>query len=241
MMQSLKFLGRGGAFNTEEGNTSAYFIKDNILFILDCGETVFATLKENDKLINLISEHNITDIQIYITHLHSDHVGSLSSLIYYCYYVLNIKPKVHHPQKVRGEYVYFLLNQLLRIQGHKDEYEFEKDTHKDIYPQQVEHADGINSYCYMIHNLNGKNILYTGDCSELPASVVININNGWFHEVYVECASNESPVHLSLKYLDDTICRVKEIRDRVYLMHIDKGLTDRIASVYGFKVVELDV
>ena len=40
-MQSLKFLGRGSAFNTVEGNTSAYFVRDNILFLIDCGETVF--------------------------------------------------------------------------------------------------------------------------------------------------------------------------------------------------------
>ena len=96
-MQLLKFLGRGSAFNVEEGNTSAYFIKDNIFFLLDCGETIFYELKSNNKLQNLIKEHNIKDVHVYITHLHTDHTGSLSSLIYYCYYVLGIKVNVHYP------------------------------------------------------------------------------------------------------------------------------------------------
>ena len=62
-MQSLKFLGRGSAFNTVEGNTSAYFVRDNILFLIDCGETVFHEFTANDKLKKLIAENQINDIQ----------------------------------------------------------------------------------------------------------------------------------------------------------------------------------
>ena len=31
----LKFLGRGSAFNVKEGNTSAYYKKDNMLLLID--------------------------------------------------------------------------------------------------------------------------------------------------------------------------------------------------------------
>ena len=55
-MQTLKFLGRGSAFNTAEGNTSAYHIIDNTLILFDCGETVFHTLIKNNKLSNLIKK-----------------------------------------------------------------------------------------------------------------------------------------------------------------------------------------
>ena len=37
----LKFLGRGSGFNTKEGNTAAYCIKDDMLLLIDCGESVF--------------------------------------------------------------------------------------------------------------------------------------------------------------------------------------------------------
>lgn len=64
-MQTLKFLGRGSAFNTAEGNTSAYHIIDNTLILFDCGETVFHTLIKNNKLSNLIKKHNIEDIYVH--------------------------------------------------------------------------------------------------------------------------------------------------------------------------------
>ena len=240
-MQTLKFLGRGSAFNTKEGNTSAYFIKDNIFFLLDCGETVFHTLTANNKFKNIIEQNNIKDVQIYITHLHSDHVGSLSSLIYYCYYVLGITPKIHHPHKESGAYTYFILNQLLRMQGHDDEYEFEKYPHRIIFEQPLEHVDGLNSYGYTICLHEGaNNIFYSGDCKELPESVLLNINKGFYKEVYLECSINPSAVHMSIEYLDEVICRDISVREKIYLMHIDSQELISIAKQFGFKVVELN-
>ena len=87
----LLFLGRGSAFNYSEGNTSAYFIDKNELFLIDCGESIFerkAIYRNNEKITE-----NVKNINIMITHTHSDHIGSIGSLIMYCYYV--IKKKVN--------------------------------------------------------------------------------------------------------------------------------------------------
>ena len=48
---NLLFLGRGAAFNPKEGNTSAYFLENNQLFLIDCGESVFERIinKKNIK------------------------------------------------------------------------------------------------------------------------------------------------------------------------------------------------
>ena len=78
----LKFLGRGAAFNPKEGNTSAYFIENNQLFLIDCGESIFEKLVELDLL------NDIESINLMITHTHSDHIGSLGSLVMYAYYTL---------------------------------------------------------------------------------------------------------------------------------------------------------
>ena len=53
----LLFLGRGAAFNPIEGNTSCYFIENNELFLIDCGETTFQNLIKNNILNNIKNIH----------------------------------------------------------------------------------------------------------------------------------------------------------------------------------------
>ena len=86
-MKQLKFLGRGSAFNIKDGNTAAYIKDNNTLLLIDCGETVFKEIQRRNLL------EGVSDINILITHLHSDHVGSLSSLLMYCYYIKKLKLK----------------------------------------------------------------------------------------------------------------------------------------------------
>src|SRR5574344_298128 len=87
----LKFLGRGSAFNVEEGNTAAYFKIDKNLILIDCGELIF------ERLITKKILDDVDDIYVFITHLHSDHVGSLLSLINYAYYILKTKINIIYP------------------------------------------------------------------------------------------------------------------------------------------------
>jgi ribonuclease BN (tRNA processing enzyme) len=89
----LNFLGTGNFNNIADGNTSAYFKEDNKLFLIDCGEMVFT------KILKVGLLNGIEDVHILITHLHSDHVGSLSSLIYHLYYMMGIRPTLYYPNK----------------------------------------------------------------------------------------------------------------------------------------------
>ena len=84
---SLTFIGVGSAFNGRLGNCSAFldYGKNKILF--DCGELVFHTLKQADKLSG--------DFHIFISHNHPDHCGSLGSLIFYLYFVNKSKPIIY--------------------------------------------------------------------------------------------------------------------------------------------------
>ena len=93
MVKIITFLGSGSAFNPLLGNTSAYFVRNNKFFLIDAGETVFTKLYE----MKLLEQYN--DIYIIITHTHADHVGSLSSIISYSYFVLGKKVKIIHPEK----------------------------------------------------------------------------------------------------------------------------------------------
>lgn len=94
----LNFLGRGAAFNPKEGNTSAFFIDNNELFLIDCGESIFKEIIENNIL------NNIEKINIMITHTHCDHIGSIGSLIMYSYYKLNNKVNIIVPKEKKRIY-----------------------------------------------------------------------------------------------------------------------------------------
>ena len=87
----LHFLGRGAAFYTQAGNTAAYLREDGRLLLLDCGESVFAELLRR----NVLS--GVSSVTIALSHLHSDHCGSLGSLCHYCYYMLHLIPQIVLP------------------------------------------------------------------------------------------------------------------------------------------------
>ena len=86
----IKFVGTGGAFDTRLTNSSAIVFHQKRHLLIDCGHSVFPRLVETGA-INLIDG-------VLITHLHDDHVGSLSSLILFLDLALQRGPtKVYVP------------------------------------------------------------------------------------------------------------------------------------------------
>lgn len=232
----LKFLGRGSAFNIKEENNSAYIKEDNALLLIDCGETVFKSI------INKGLLDDIKEVHVLITHLDSDHVGSLSSLIYYCYFIKHIITKVYFPNED--------LNQLLLLQGHtinidyayyiitEDRYNIRHIiNYTIIFPIKTNHIKSLNCYGYII-NINNKYIYYSGDSNNISDIILENIND--ISEIYQDTclADYEGNVHTSLRKLCNSI--PKEYRNKVYCMHIDcDELIDKIASE-GFNIVEVE-
>jgi ribonuclease BN (tRNA processing enzyme) len=68
----IRFLGTGGAFEPEYGNSAAIISCNGKNILIDCGFTVYATLKKLD-LIGTID-------YVVLTHLHNDHCGSVVNL-----------------------------------------------------------------------------------------------------------------------------------------------------------------
>lgn len=71
----IRFVGTGGAFDVELGNSAAIVSMAEANYLVDCGHSVFPRLVQ----LGLVSKID----GILITHLHDDHVGSLSSLVLY--------------------------------------------------------------------------------------------------------------------------------------------------------------
>lgn len=83
----IKFLGTGGAFDYEFGNSAAWVNFHGTCILIDCGNSVYRRLRETG-LADQVD-------YILITHFHDDHVGSLSSVILHHKYFL------HPPRKAR--------------------------------------------------------------------------------------------------------------------------------------------
>lgn len=77
---NISFLGTGGAFDVALGNSSALVDCAGVRFLFDCGHSVFPRLVERGLAESI-------DV-VLVTHLHDDHVGSLSTLIFYMTIVL---------------------------------------------------------------------------------------------------------------------------------------------------------
>lgn len=69
----IKFLGTGGAFDYEYGNSSAWIVLEGVRILIDCGNTTYAALRRAGIADDI--DH------ILITHFHDDHVGSLCTTI----------------------------------------------------------------------------------------------------------------------------------------------------------------
>ncbi|MDD4809542.1 MAG: MBL fold metallo-hydrolase [Bacilli bacterium] len=220
----LTFLGKGSCFNTKLTNTSAYYKKDGYLLLIDCGETVFKKIIDTNLL------DNITKIDILITHFHSDHIGSLPSLLFYFELIFSIKPTIIYPEKDQ-------MIKFLTLSGNdsncyllKTPDEFNEYKIKDI--KQV-HAKHINTYGYLIH-LNNQVIYYSGDAKTIRDDILKMFMNDEINYFYQDVSTHDIPAHLRLEGLVAII--PVEKRSKITCMHFNDEETEAAALKNGFSV-----
>lgn len=234
----LIFLGRGAAFNPKEGNNSAYFIDNNELFLIDCGESVFEKLIENDLL------NNVTNVNLMITHTHSDHIGSLGSLVSYVYYVLNKKLNIILPMEPR--YLSSIENILSCFDCSSEMYDYKNERDYDnkyklfnsIRFIETKHKDGLNCYGIIFDTEKGI-VYYSGDTREANIIRTLITGNQLIDKLYVDTTTANYPgnVHLNIDTLKAAI--PEELIHKVYCMHINDDNCIKVALDYGFNVVEV--
>jgi len=234
----LTFLGRGAGFFPAEGSTAAYFLDKGELFLLDCGESVFKAIL-GKKLLDSVSALNVL-----ITHTHSDHVGSLGSLLLYASAAKNIKTNI-----MSDENMVFApqISTLLKIYGLPDRmYQFANVSEFDNRYSQFNkiryiktfHCDELKSCAILFETRNGL-VFYSGDMKD-PAPLIEIIKSGQrIDKLYLDSNNdpNPNPVHLRLKEIYDIV--PPELRSEVYCMHFNSGKCMDDAISLGFKVVAL--
>lgn len=221
----LSFLGTGAAYNFLSNNNSAYFIDDDTMFLFDCGEKIC------DKILSLDLLSSINKINVFITHLHSDHVGSLEPLLYYIHFFTNKTLSIYYPEKEN-------LHLLLKLMGINFDFEvfseFEENNYIKIESTPQQHIEGC--YGYFVYSKNRK-FFYSGDCSTVNKRAVKELKTGAIDRIYHEVTiSLNSMIHTHLSALESEI--PVDLRHKVTLMHIANEATKNAGLLAGFNVAE---
>lgn len=234
----LKFLGRGSAHNYKEGNTAAYFVENNELFLIDCGEDVFQKIMGKDLL------ENKSKIHILITHTHSDHVGSLGSLLSYTYYKLKQKVNIivsgneQQKKEIKRVLECFAIKEDAYSFVDAKDYENKYTSFMSINYIKTEHTPTLSCFSIIFDTSNGI-IFYSGDTCEVCMLEVLFKKKEKIEKLYLDlCSDKENVVHM---FIDDVKSVIPGyLTSKVYAMHINDEKCKKLAMSYGFNIVDID-
>lgn len=222
MSQTLKFLGRGSAFNKSEVNNCAYFKKGSVLVVIDCGNGVLNAIKRSGIMKGVKKVYQI------VSHFHDDHVADLPAFFDYCNDELKIKPNLLNTISLEGGKV-----EKLGLKEGRD-FNFVEPLSKNfkwVNVLLVPHAKNMDTIALEI-NFNNKKIFYSSDCSNIP----FDIPN--YDEYYLDCSESGNKLHMDINKVKEIIKKNKIKKQQVFLMHIESQRTLEIAREEGLKVVE---
>lgn len=239
----LKFIGTGSAFNTQMTNTSAYIKDGKNLLIIDSGETAFARMKE----LNIFD--GVKNVYIAITHMHSDHIGSLGTLVAYLRIYKDIVPTFIITNEESAEtQENAIINYLTLVGIEEDEYDFSYgDMMEDalsglskVEMVEINHSSHLTSYAVELY-FNDKTIYFTGDHNDKEYMTEIAKKLKPEDVVYTDCTNQEykGRVHISIKELSDIFADNK--KGQVYLMHFDDMSAYSDAKNAGFKTASAEL
>lgn len=225
----LNFLGKGSAFYPVYGNTGAYILRGNELYLIDCGETIF------DRLYRKVDLDGIKQVYVILTHLHADHVGSLGTIISYFYCLHGMRIHIIHPEDT--------VVKLLTLEGiDRERYIYTKTLPKNnagLTAEAVEvvHAEDMKCYGYILSDQE-ECIYYSGDAALLPKRILEDFGEGRISRIYQDTSTHSSPhpSHCFYGCLEQWI--PDEKRCQVFCMHLDSSCEELLKGK-GFQVVEV--
>jgi ribonuclease BN (tRNA processing enzyme) len=152
----IKFLGTGGAFDTDYLNSSALLNFRGVHLLIDCGFTVYPTLVKK----NLINKVNY----IILTHLHNDHSGSLANLLLHKSIVEKVQPPVilYPTEQFKNQLYKFLKIQLKDPDKYADFVPLEQFTGITAIDTYGQHSEGLQTFAYIFEE-DDTRIVYSGD------------------------------------------------------------------------------
>ena len=162
-MLSIKFIGTGGVFDYELGNSSAIVELRGERILVDCGYTVFPQLVKK----NLIDHIDY----LLLTHLHGDHAGSLHAAILHWTNVRKRNIKLIYPsEKYKAELISYLKIFLVDVGRYIDFVSIDDVCGVGAIDTLGSHVEGIQSFAYYFE-LDGQLIYYSGDLGDINVTL----------------------------------------------------------------------
>ena len=228
----LNFFGKGSGFSKYEiGHTSAWFEPaEDTLVILDLPMSTFYKLMEKDL-------KKYEKIVVYITHTHGDHVSGLGLFLQYMFFVYGKKIRIVTPYiGIKTD-----VETLLRIEGNDHNWYkictvTEADKSYFVRTIATEHSPQLIGKCYGYQfNINGTNVVYTGDTSTLEPFMECLKDET---ELYVDTSVHYGQIHIKLEDIIETF-KDFDKKINIYLMHLDDidGAKDLIKDIENIQIV----
>lgn len=158
----VNFIGTGGAFDFELGNSAALVTRSDARLLIDCGHSVYARLRQ----LGLAEQLDA----VLITHLHDDHVGSLSTLLYHRHFFTPGRPlRVLTPTPAfEAELLAYLA---FAMQDARQYARFEPLSalpSLDYIDTTGRHVAGMSTFAYLVSDpaANGDTIAFSGDLGD---------------------------------------------------------------------------
>ena len=227
----ISFIGIGSAWNIWENNTSAFIKKCNKMILIDCGETIAREIIKKDLL------SDINDLYILISHTHSDHVGSLGTLLFYSKYKKNIKNNIVLPDDIEfntnfREYLrlVYITSEVEYVNAETLINEFDLTMFQFL---RANHVKSIPCYCFVLQDSENL-IYYSADNNNLEyIKKYIRYPNA---QIYTEICDNPrlQEEHLLLEKLENAVEEGE--KRKISLMHINETIEIENLKKAGFNI-----
>ena len=226
-MADLLFTGCGAGYNPVLGSNSSFFKRGTTMYLLDCGPSSYQVLVGKNAF------SGVEKVVIFVSHLHTDHIGSLGILCDYCLDILNIPVFLYYPREI--------LKTILNVTGVSPDachFVLAEEYGPDEYGislrfEKTSHTADMECWSFFIRFMDHQ-IYYSGDSSCLPESVLQALKEGILSEVYQDTSSKESAAHLAFSHLASVV--PLDLRQRVVCMHLDGGMQPEEIRKSGFRV-----